>query len=602
MSQASLKTTFTEWSNIPWAKVRRKVFKLQKAIYQAVKSDNKAKARRLQKILHKSYYAKLLAVKQVTQDNTGKKTAGVDGQKSLTPKQRLNLVNEMSEHYKAKRLRRVWIPKPGRNEQRPLGIPTLRDRAMQALVKMVLEPYWEAQFEGESYGFRPGKSAQDAMQRIHVIMSKTPSYVLDADIEKCFDKINHEHLLSKLDCPANIRREIKQWLNAGVLDNGVFTETESGTPQGGVISPLLANIALDGMIRDIQEIFPNQKNYIQGYKPKIIRYADDFVVIHRELEVILQCKKAIQEWLKPVGLKLKEEKTRICHTSKQIEINGKKEKPGFDFLGFNIRQYPTGKHHAGKVVTPRLVRILETKTLIKPSDKAIKAHQEEIKKVVNQYRTAPQSALISRLNPIIRGWCNYYKSVASKDIFASLDHYMWKVLRAWTVSRTGRASYKKLRKYYSHGKYGAWTFQTEEGIILHKYRETKITRHPLVRSEASPYNGDWIYWSKRRGNYIGTPTRIAKLLLQGGKCNYCGQYFHENDNIEIDHITPKSLGGKDEYKNLQLLHNHCHDHKTARDGSLKPKFNGHKLPLNYRWVKDMLILVNEDCACDNQVS
>ncbi len=195
MSQASLKTTFTEWSNIPWTKVRRKVFKLQKAIYQAVKSGNKAKTRRLQKILHKSYYAMLLAVKQVTQDNIGKKTAGVDGEKSLTPKQRLNLVNEMSKHYKAKALRRVWIPKPGRNEQRPLGIPTLKDRAMQALVKMVLEPYWEAQFEVESYGFRPGKSTQDAMQRIHVIISKTPSYVLDADIEKCFDKINHEHLL-----------------------------------------------------------------------------------------------------------------------------------------------------------------------------------------------------------------------------------------------------------------------------------------------------------------------------------------------------------------------------------------------------------------------
>ncbi len=523
MSSASLKTT-SEWSNIPWAKVRRKVFKLQKDIYQAVKSGNKVKARRLQKLLSKSYYAKLLAVKQVTQDNTGKKTAGVDGEKSLTPKQRLNLVQEMSYGYKAKPLRRIWIPKPGGEEKRPLGIPTIRDRAMQALVKMVLEPYWEAQFEESSYGFRPGRSAHDAIEDIFLSIRLKNKYILDADIAKCFDQINHEHLLSKLDCPASIRRMVKQWLKAGVLDNGVFTKTEAGTPQGGVISPLLANIALDGMIRNIREQFPKQITIkgkkIRNYQPKIIRYADDFVVIHKDLEVVLQCQTAIQEWLKPIGLKLKEEKTRICHTLNQIEINGKEEKPGFDFLGFNIRQNSVGKHHSGKLVTSQITQILGFKTKIKPSDKAVKAHKEAIKQIVKADKTSPQQALIKHLNPVIRGWCNYYKGGVSKEIFNSLDYYTWSLLRAWTVSRTHKANHNKLSKYFHNGKYGKWTFCTNEGLTLLKHSETKITRHIKVKGDATPYNGDFIYWSKRRGKYIETPTRIARLIQsQAGKCN-----------------------------------------------------------------------------------
>ena len=274
MEKASLKTTIS-WNTINWTKVQRKVFKLQKKIFQAIKSGDKVKAKKLQKLLLKSYYAKLLAIRKVTQDNQGKKTAGIDGKKALSPNQRLKLVNELRlKGYKAKALLRVWIPKPGRNEKRPLGIPTIKDRVMQALVKSALEPYWEAQFEGTSYGFRPGRSAQDAISRIYQAVNKTARYVLDADISKCFDKINHDYLLSKVDCPHNIKRTIKQWLECGVMDNGIFEETEYGTPQGGVISPLLANIALHGMRNHIENHFPHKKrredgSYKQGYKPKI---------------------------------------------------------------------------------------------------------------------------------------------------------------------------------------------------------------------------------------------------------------------------------------------------------------------------------------------
>jgi len=567
--KTSFKTT-EAWNTINWAKVQRKVFKLQKRIYQASLSGQNAKARKLQKLLVKSHYAKLLAVRRVTQDNQGKKTAGVDGVKSITPKQRLELTQNLSKYQKAKPLRRKWIPKPN-GEERPLGIPTIQDRVRQALVKSALEPQWEARFEGTSYGFRPGRSAHDAMSRIFIGINQSEYFILDADISKCFDQINHDYLLSKIDCPSTMKAQIKQWLKAGVMDNGIFNATESGTPQGGVISPLLANIALDGMIRLIDNKFPKKKNCLVA---KVIRYADDFVVISPQLEVIQQCKIAIEEWLKPIGLELKPAKTRICHTRREIEVNGKKVAPGFDFLGWNFRQYPVGKHHSGKTggMSSKLIGF---KTLIKPSKKAIKAHTDKVKQVIKTHKTAPQNALIRSLNPIIRGWCNYHSKVVSKETFSSLDHTTWQRLRAWTVSRCGKAGYSNLKNYYRKDENRAWNFATKDGYKLLSHADTPITRQVTVKPEASPYDGNWTYWSTRKGTSFDVPKRVAFLLKkQKGKCNLCGQYFTPEDIAEIDHIIPTSSGGKDEYKNLQLLHRHCHDTKTATDGSYDSKETG----------------------------
>lgn len=243
-----------KWKDINWRKAERCVFKLQKQIYKASRRGDVRTVRRLQRLLTKSWTAKCLAVRRVTQDNQGKKTAGVDGIKSLTPKQRLTFVNNLKLGTKVKPTRRVWIPKPGKDEKRPLGIPTMYDRALQGLVKLALEPEWEAKFEPNSYGFRPGRSCHDAIEAIFNAIRYKPKYVLDADIAKCFDKIDHERLLEKLNTYPTLRKQIRAWLKAGVMDGKELFPTSEGTPQGGVISPLLANIALHGMEYRIKEL------------------------------------------------------------------------------------------------------------------------------------------------------------------------------------------------------------------------------------------------------------------------------------------------------------------------------------------------------------
>ena len=284
MSETSLKTT-VEWNQVNWRKLERKVYKLQKRIYRAsIRGDVKA-VRRLQKTLMKSWSAKVLAVRRVTQDNQGKQTAGVDGQKSLNSKQRLALIANLKLNSKVAPTRRVWIPKPGTEEKRPLGIPTMKDRALQALVKMALEPEWEARFEPNSYGFRPGRSCLDAVEAIFNAIRSKPKYVLDADIAKCFDRIDHEALLIKLNTFPTIRRQVRAWLKAGVMDGKQLFPTSEGTPQGGVISPLLANIALHGMEERIKQYAATLKGNKRDNRKSLslIRYADDFVILHRKI-------------------------------------------------------------------------------------------------------------------------------------------------------------------------------------------------------------------------------------------------------------------------------------------------------------------------------
>ncbi|HEY9693593.1 MAG TPA: group II intron reverse transcriptase/maturase, partial [Oculatellaceae cyanobacterium] len=540
----TLSNQTVEWNKVNWRKLEIRVYKLQKRIFRASSRGDLKAVRRLQKTLMRSWSGKMLAVRRVTQDNQGKKTAGVDGVKSLTPVQRLALVKKLALKGKAKPTRRVWIDKPGTDEKRPLGIPTMYDRALQALVKLALEPEWEARFEPNSYGFRPGRSCHDAVEAIFKGISKKAKYVLDADIAKCFDRINHRELLKKLNTFPTLKRQIKAWLQSGVMDGKQLFPTSEGTPQGGVISPLLANIALHGMEERIKQAFPKRKvgkkengSQINSIIPSLIRYADDFVILHEELTVVQRCKEIISEWLNGMGLELKPSKTRLAHTL--MEHEG--QSAGFNFLGFNIRQYPVGKYNTG--CNPH-GEPLGYKTLIKPSTEKKKVHYERIAEVIDKHKAAPQAALIAQLNPIIRGWANYYRTVTSSEAFSELGHIMYKKLRIWAKRRHPNKSGEWIAKKYWQTIGGDnWVFATrqegENPMRLLKHSATEIMRHVKVKGEASPYDGNLVYWSTRLGKNPELPKTVTTLLKsQKGKCAHCELHFTEFSVIEIDHIIP----------------------------------------------------------------
>jgi RNA-directed DNA polymerase len=561
-TRVSLLNPMVEWSQINWRKAERLTFKLQKRIYQASERGDVKAVRKLQKTLINSWSAKCIAVRRVTQDNQGKNTAGVDGVKSLTPEQRIALVKRLKVNGKTRATRRVMIPKPGSDEKRPLGIPTINDRALQGLVKLALEPEWEAKFEPNSYGFRPGRSCHDAIEAIFNAIRYKPKFVLDADIAKCFDRIDHKALLSKIHTYPTLRRQIKAWLKAGVCMKGELFPTVEGTPQGGVISPLLANIALHGMEERVKQFAETLKG--KGGKVNnrselsLIRYADDFVIMHKDLSVVMKCKEIMQDWLSDMGLELKPSKTKLTHTLTKVEGN-----VGFEFLGFHVQQYKTGLYRCAKNThgIP-----LGFNTLITPSNAKVKLHLVKIGEIIDSHKNAPQAALISKLNPIIRGWSNYYSTVVSSETFSKVDHLIWQMLRAWAKSR-GKGSINK-DKYWRKVGDQNWCFSTENGLKLAKHAATPIERFVKVKDKASPFDGNWMYWSERRGKYPGTSTRVATLLkTQKGTCNHCRLSFTSEDLLEVDHIIPKVLGGNDLYNNLQLLHKHCHDKKSSKDGS-----------------------------------
>ena len=405
--------------------------------------------------------------------------------------------------------------------------------------------------------------------------------MLDADISKCFDCINHNALLNKLNYRGKVRQQIKAWLKSGVIDKGIFTAVTDGTPQGGVISPLLANIALHGIQRMLEEYvetltiredkYPNRtlskSRKIQTLA--FVRYADDFVVIHKSLEVVQRCRELISHWLNDIGLELKPSKTRIAHTL--IPEQSEDGKVGFDFLGYYIRQYPSGRHKSARNGASQ---ILGFNTLITPSKQSLVKHQESLKKTIKKHKYASQIDLINDLNPIIRGWCNYYSFSDAKTTgdFSSQDHLVYQKLRAWGKHRC--KGLKTAQKKYFHKVGGRnWVFTVKEGnanllrLLFHDTFESSSTSYVKVKGDKSPYDGDLVYWSTRMGKNPEMPNTKALLLKkQKGKCTWCGLYFRNGDLLEKDHILATALGGKNEFSNYQLLHGgKCHNEKTTTD-------------------------------------
>ncbi len=542
-----------EWGRLPWRKLEVAVFKLQKRIYRASQAGDIRRVHRLQRLLLKSRAAKLLAVRQVSQDNRGKHTAGVDGIKSLTPKQRLATVTRLEALPTGKPARRIWIPKPGKTEQRPLSIPTLYDRARQALVKQAMEPEWEARFEPNSYGFRPGRSTHDAIGAIFCAIRQQPKYVLDADIAKCFDRIDQEALLRKTGTFPSLQRLIKRWLKAGIIDEGVFAETDRGTQQGSVLSPLLANVARHGLETHIRGQFPPQRRVKEAeqerflsWKPQAVRYADDIVILHRDKAVIEQCRRLMRDWLVGMGLELSSKKTRLVHT---LDTDG--GEAGFNFLGFQVRQYAASKYNTA--------RGCGFKTLIKPSKEAIQRHYRQLAELISRNQANHQENLIGILNPRIIGWSNYYRAVVSKDVFGALDYKLYHRLVSWARFRHPKKSRHWIaNRYWGIGQDKGWVFIARNGWTLKQHASVPITRHVKVRDRASPYDGNWSYWAARRGRYPGVSNRMAKLLhRQHGRCGACGLVFTPEAMIEVHHLDEDHRNNR--YDNLSAVHRHCHD-------------------------------------------
>jgi RNA-directed DNA polymerase len=544
-----------DWSTIPWPKLERIVYRLQKRIYQASLRGNIPAVHSLQRLLQKSQAARCLAVRRVTQDNQGKRTAGIDGVKSVPPTERLPMVSRLRQPttIKAQATRRVWIPQPGKTEKRPLGIPVMLDRAHQALVKLALEPEGEARFEPNSYGFRPGRGGHDAIGALTMATSRKEKYVLDADIQGCFDHIAHASLLAALATYPTLRRTVKSWLKAGVLSDTHWQPTERGTPQGGVVSPLLANIALHGMEDSVHAAFR------RADRPMVVRYADDFVILHPTHAGIERARQVVETWLDTRGLTLKASKTRIVHTRQPIDGH-----VGFDFLGFSIRQHRVGRTKGGK---DSWGRPLSFKLFIRPSKDAIKRHLDDLHQIVRDHRAAPQGELITALNPVIRGWALYYRTVAATQTFRACDHHLFTMLRRWARYRHPHKSNAWLkRRYWTTKGRNTWRFAASDGRVLAQHTATTIRLHVKVKGAASPFDGNLVYWSQRLRAHPLTTTRIGILLRrQAGQCAHCGRFFTDQDRLEVDHIVPRLRGGRSDLANLRVIHRHCHDQRGLHD-------------------------------------
>jgi RNA-directed DNA polymerase len=481
------------WDAIDWRSIEHHVGRLQARIVKAVKEGRWNKVKALQHLLTHSAGGKLLAVRRVTQ-NEGSKTSGVDGQLWSTPRSKLLGAKSLSARgYRPLPLRRIYIPKAN-GKQRPLGIPAIYDRAMQALYLLALDPVAETQADRASYGFRVGRRCADAIERCFVAFAHpNPTWVLEGDIKGCFDNISHQWLLDHVPMNKSI---LRKWLKSGFLEGQVFYDTISGTPQGGIISPVLANLALDGLDQRLREQFPwRGKGSERGRTARVnlIRYADEFIITGSSKELLYsKVKPLVEAFLAERGLVLSSEKTHVTHL-----------RQGFDFLGQNVRRYPNGK------------------LLIKPSRKSIARLLSETKQIVREHLGMAASLLIMRLNPVIRGWATYHRHVVSKRVFARIDYAIFRQIWRWACARHPRKGRRWIKhKYFDRVKNRDWWFfgeATSRGISrVHLFHATsvRIVRHVSVRNALNPYDPAWFNYlaeRTRRRSATAAPNQTASV-------------------------------------------------------------------------------------------
>jgi RNA-directed DNA polymerase len=536
-----------EWYAIDWQAIHRNVRRLQVRIVQATKAGRWGKVRALQRLLTHSYSGKVLAVRRVTENN-GRKTPGVDHEIWNTPEKKIQAVHELQRWgYQPQPLRRVCIPKSDGKTMRPLGIPTMKDRAMQALHLLALDPVVETTADKNSYGFRQQRSCADAIgQCFNTLSHASAQWILEGDIKSCFDQISHDWLLTHIPMDRVI---LQKWLKSGYMDEHVLHETTEGTPQGGIISPALANCALDGLERVLKEKYPTGK-LLKSFGGQtacvnLIRYADDFVITGRSKELLEgEVKPLVERFLQERGLELSPTKTVITHVEN-----------GFDFLGQNVRRYPNGK------------------LLIKPSKKNVKTFLDGIRKAIKTALGMSAAELIRKLNPKIRGWANYHRHVVSKRTLVRVDHEIFSSLWRWARRRHPNKNTRWCKQKYFAQRCGRnWSFFGEtcddhgqpSTFWLWHAGSTPIKRHIKVKGDANPYDPVYAtYFEQREAAHMRDTFRGSRVLRflwfeQRGLCVLCNERITRITGWRLHHCVPRVLGGSTSAENRVLLHPECH--------------------------------------------
>jgi RNA-directed DNA polymerase len=532
-------TGWKSWHDISWVKVYQAVARIQARIAKAVKAGDWRKVRSLQRLLTKSTGAKALAVRRVT-ENRGRKTPGVDKQTWSTPEEKWQAVNGLGiKRYRPLPLRRIYIPKAN-GDKRPLGIPTMRDRAMQALHLLALDPVAETIGDPHSYGFRRERSTADAIGQVRNVLSRdvSPKWVLEGDIKGCFDNISHDWLVTNVCMDKGV---LRKWLKAGFVEMGRLFPTQAGTPQGGIISPVLANLALDGLQDELTSLFRTVRE-ARAAKVNLVRYADDFIITGSSKEFLEnEVKPLVERFLATRGLVLSEKKTKVTHVTE-----------GFDFLGWNVRYFDSG-------------------LLIQPSKKNQKAFLDKIREFLRTRQAVAQVEVIEKLTPVVRGWANYHRSQNSTRTFAKCGHQIWQALWRWACRRHPNKGKKWIKKRYFRCVKGRdWYFADKDKLLPILAGYTKQI-HAKINSEANPYDPkDDDYFSKRLARRMDKTLEGRRKLRwlwwwQEGLCPVCEQKITRETGWQLHHIVKRSERGSDKLTNLVLLHQNCHMQHHARE-------------------------------------